>query len=876
MTMEVNNNIVKGVREIKSRPKTPFQWLNRGTLYAIPVLLAAICYYNSLNGEFVHDDIFAIKKNPDVNGKAPASGFWWNDFWGKRIHLNNSHKSYRPLTTLSFRINYELSGGRAYWFHVVNVILHCITTGLFTYLLHDVFNISTTACFFTSLLFAVHPIHTEAVSGIVGRADILAAIFVLVSLILYMRVTETDDDYADDDCDFPVTKQPLYLAGSIMSAVVAMLCKEHGIMVLVIMAAVDCLVICRKGVNRIISSPRSFKQAGQLASRILIISFSFLTLIYLRFMINGGLPKFIEQDNPASFSSSLLTRILTYNYLLAFNSWLLLAPIKLCYDWQIGSIPLVESVDDIRNISTITFYVFLVFILVKCYFTFRSQKSVQNIPLIAALLIILPFIPASNAFIRVGFVVAERILYIPSLGFCLLVGHGLSCVIKKFPGKKSVFVSMCVAYAIVLSLRTVHRNQVWLSRQSLFISGVVTLPHNAKVHYNYGNYLKDIGNISEAIYHYQESVRLYPPQPSVHNNLGTILTNQSWATYHFREALRYNPQHKGALVNLGNIYLQRKDRAAAERLVKQALRIDPDYLEGLLSLSKIMMELKRNEEAKFYIEKAVKAHPNSADVHNFNGAYLHYKGRYEESVSSFQRAYALDSRTPLYLIKAVSGLQILGEVNEAETQLNRALNKKPSVEVMDQLGLLYYKTQRLPESLTIYRNILKQAPNSTEAATHYARILYSENETDEAESISLNVLNHDPNNLPCLQLMVAISASKKQLNKAIEYSHLALDLADGNEMLMLEMNFQLGNIYREVNDLKNSLKCFEKCIKINSNYVMGYLHAGGIHHLQKNFSKAKENYNKALKIDPNNEMAKENLAKLKRQELKANNASRKT
>lgn len=72
-------------------------------IYVLPALLALICYLNGLTGECVHDDVFAIKRNPDVHGKTTIFHVFQNDFWGKPIHDNTSHKSYRPLTVLTFR-----------------------------------------------------------------------------------------------------------------------------------------------------------------------------------------------------------------------------------------------------------------------------------------------------------------------------------------------------------------------------------------------------------------------------------------------------------------------------------------------------------------------------------------------------------------------------------------------------------------------------------------------------------------------------------------------------------------------------------------------------------------------------------------------------
>lgn len=73
-------------------------------------------------------------------------------------------------------------------------------------------------------------------------------------------------------------------------------------------------------------------------------------------LLHGQLPHFLEEDNPASFSPHLTTRIMTYSYLCVVNSWLLIAPVSLCYDWQMGSVPLIESPYDIRNMATLILF----------------------------------------------------------------------------------------------------------------------------------------------------------------------------------------------------------------------------------------------------------------------------------------------------------------------------------------------------------------------------------------------------------------------------------------------------------------------------------------------------------------------------------------
>ena len=144
-----------------------------------PAGLAVLIYLNSLSGELVHDDVFAIKENEDVRPRSPFSNLLKNDFWGEPMTSPTSHKSYRPLTVLTFRLNYLWHGLEPLGYHVVNVMLHILTTMLLGWFCRqEVFgggrrtgkNGAGGWSLVVMLIFAAHPVHTEAVgSPVVSR-----------------------------------------------------------------------------------------------------------------------------------------------------------------------------------------------------------------------------------------------------------------------------------------------------------------------------------------------------------------------------------------------------------------------------------------------------------------------------------------------------------------------------------------------------------------------------------------------------------------------------------------------------------------------------------------------------------------------------------
>ena len=131
---------------------------------AIVTLLCCLCYWNSLDGDLVHDDIFAIRDNKDIRTDTPLLQLFSNDFWGKPIKDPTSHKSYRPLSVITFRINYALHGLNPWGYHFINVVLHVFCTCMVLFLCRSVvFPGLPQLSLQAACLFATHPVHTEAV-----------------------------------------------------------------------------------------------------------------------------------------------------------------------------------------------------------------------------------------------------------------------------------------------------------------------------------------------------------------------------------------------------------------------------------------------------------------------------------------------------------------------------------------------------------------------------------------------------------------------------------------------------------------------------------------------------------------------------------------
>ncbi|XP_059701863.1 protein O-mannosyl-transferase TMTC1 [Haemorhous mexicanus] len=904
----------------------------RGGAAAAAVLagLCALCYGNSLRGEFVHDDVWAIVNNPDVRAATPVSAAFANDFWGKRMAENTSHKSYRPLCILTFKLNILLAGMNPLYFHAVNVILHCLVTLVLMYTCDKAVFKDCRLAFVTALFFAVHPIHTEAVTGIVGRADVLACLLFLLAFLSYNR--SVDQLYVGEH--FPPTASPFFLLLSLFLGTCAMLVKETGVTVFGVCLVYDFFSLSYNGLklrnggipqrpsrppvpapwgsppsgrengkqqqrcaqrgawsschppapreqpslpvpSRAIWAIRSYLTANNnqnflytarpfLKRAALVISYVILVLYFRLWIMGGSMPMFSEQDNPASFSPYLLTRFLTYSYLLAFNAWLLLAPITLCYDWQVGSIPLVESIWDVRNLATLFLLLVMTLLSLHCFAAFKKLEHKEV--LVGLLFLVFPFIPASNLFFRVGFVVAERVLYMPSMGYCILFVHGLKKLSTWLNKWRNTVPTLFALLLLLFSWKTVKQNEIWLSRESLFSSGVKTLPHNAKVHYNYANFLKDQGRSVEAIYHYKTALKLYPRHASALNNLGTLTKDVVEAKDYYRRALQLNPQHNRALFNLGNLLKSQGKKEEAVILLRDSIKYGPEFADAYSSLASLLAEQERLKEAEEVYKAGIENCPESSDLHNNYGVFLVDTGSPERAMSHYRQAILLSPAHHVAMVNLGRLHRSLGQNKEAEVWYKRALKVSRKAEILSPLGALYYNTGRYEEALQVYREAAALQPSSKDTRLALAQVLAMMGRTKEAEKMTNHILNEDAECLECYRLLSAIYSKQELYAKALEAIEKALQLKPKDPKVISELFFTKGNQLREQNLLDKAFESYKRAVELNPDQAQAWMNMGGIEHIKGSYITARDYYEKALQLVPNSKLLKENLAKLDRLE----------
>ena len=232
-----------------------------------------------------------------------------------------------------------------------------------------------------------------------------------------------------------------------------------------------------------------------------------------------------RSDNPGQSLSSPY-RQLYYLHLVFVNLWLLLNPSHLVHDWRFGFVPLFNSLFHTHHLLTLLTLTSL-FILIYWSFIKRRSDHSTTPAMFGIALMAITFLPASNLFFIVGFVVAERVLFLPSMGFCILVAFGVTKLITYV---KQSTIKKAIQAAIFLllfshSIKTVNRNTKWLSGKSLYIEALKLNKYDGLMYSNLGYSLEDTApQLAEDAH--RLAIELTPNYSQPFRNYGALLMKQ--------------------------------------------------------------------------------------------------------------------------------------------------------------------------------------------------------------------------------------------------------------------------------------------------------------------------------------------------------------
>ncbi len=639
------------------------------------IILSFAAHLNALSNTFVFDDIYVISGNYFIRDWQNIFGLFTGKYFAASGEL-----SYRPVVTLSYFVDYSLWHLNPLGYHLTNIVLHTLNSALLFFLVRRMVR-NTPAAFLASLLFVCHPVLSEAVNAISYREDLLAATFFITAFILYIKLPasnkfmyrnlsplgtgmyhgiysfvslRTGSEQKQDSSASPQNdkrrrvqhdsvchserseESNFYLYPlSLLSYLFALFSKEMAITLPLLIFFFDYLIgSCRTFTNRILR---------------FYLGYILVAIFYL-------LVRFRWFHNPVESGVSYPQENLWFNFLamlkvLASYLKLLFFPMNLNADYIV---PVALSPWDMSFILSLLLIISIAVIGCRL-FSHSKFLFFSLLWFFVALLPVLNIVPIGN-------IMAERYLYIPVIGFCIMGSYFITrmSALRLHPFHISVWV---LTFSILFGFvwQTSSRSRDWRDEFTLWSKIIEREPNSYKAHSSLGILLIKRGQEEEGISELRKSLSINPSYPDAHNNMGTLYEQKGMyddATKEYRCALRLDQNLSEAHYNLGNTYLKTNnyDKAVAE--YKLYISNKGDHPTVLYNLGVAYMKQGMLAESAAAFQKSLQGNPENADTHNNLGIVFTRKGQLSNAIREFREALKYNPAHPdaLSNLEAVSKL----------------------------------------------------------------------------------------------------------------------------------------------------------------------------------------------------------------------------
>lgn len=549
--------------------------------WAIAVTVASLAVYaQSLWHGFAYDDTVVVALNQGIRALGQVPGLFARTEWaGSGIEV----RAYRPLTDVTYALNYAVAGLAPWTYHLTNVLLHAVASVLVLYLGLS-WGLGAAAAGAGALLFAVHPLHVEAVANVVGRKDLLVTAF-LLGMALAHR--------------WALRGRAVRCLVPALAFAAAMLSKENGIVGLGLVAVDD--VFTRIGARRHPTSPepdgpRRAPRRGALCYGL----YALLAAAYLAVLwsVTSGVPapRDLPVQNPAAFQPTL-GRLMTATAVVGKGLSLAVLPWNQSPDYSFDAIPVVTAATDPR---------FLLAVAAVAAALVLGLVLVRPVPQVlhAVVWYVVALLPVSNLLFPIGTIFGERLLYLPSVALSLLAGLALWGALRSAPAW--AVPAAAAGLALLLSIPATLYGAAWRDNARLFAVAAAHQPRSAHVHVTLAGEHLERERYDEAISEARVALAIAPESPVPRLILAEALRATGHRPEAFRElasVLRQEPRNPDALyamaVTMSDMGLLEEasklwraslegDRAQARKLADLAARY---FARGLGEKGRVAAEL---------------------------------------------------------------------------------------------------------------------------------------------------------------------------------------------------------------------------------------------------------------------------------------------
>ncbi len=652
------------------------------------VFLIWVAYANSLKVPFNFDDEVVIKNNEGIKKLE--------------VYKNLYPIHYRHFFYLSFALNYAVGNLNPLGYHIVNIFSHCLSSlilwgivfltikrGMF-WDIKSAFSIAS----ITTLIFALNPVHTEAITYISGRSSSLSALFFLASLLFFIFGNLKENSSA-------IRKFSFWFASYLMAGIALFTKETTGILIIIFPLYDLCFM---KNEHWIPLKKR--------------IWFYLPIPVAALFVINGS-PELMQVAEEWKDKISLGYAFQQVNVIL-YAIKLTLFPFNLVFDYDF---PNANYAKDAVRIVT---YFFLGSGLMFLTYSIYKRFPWATFGLLWFLITISP----TNSILPRMDLLSERNLYLPSIGltFLFTIIFYQSLIVNRERSSIEKKLTLAVTVSIVLSFTflTYHRNLDYQSNISLWEDAHKKSPLKARIYHNLSHFYTEQGKFDQAFVMLKKlaATNATPYYLSyAHTNLGNLYVRygkMDLAEKEFKDALQYYPKLPTAHFNLGVLYASKAQYSLAKMFLEKAEIAQKNYKEAQilpptldLYLGNVYFQLSEFQPALDRIKNYEKAFPKSPDAHLLLG-HIHSKmGNLKESINEYRLVSGLPT------VEAESH-QALGRIfkdqkkwNQAISEYEQANHKNPNhFETLFELGRLIWRFEGdISRSMGYLKEALKLSPS---------------------------------------------------------------------------------------------------------------------------------------------------------------------
>lgn len=601
----------------------------RKTLGVFLLLLSSslAVYWPALKGDFVFDDRSLVVENVEIRRLETAPRLFTHNV--HRFSPQQKTRYYRPFQTLTYAFDHALWGMNPFGYHLTNVVTHALVA-LLVYLLLVELAFAPATALLAALFWALHPVHAMLVSYVAGRADLLAAFFLLAGSLAFARFLKKG-------------RKGAFVAAHVALAA-ALLSRENALL-----------------------GPLAFLCAGWASgarfSRTLRASWGFfaLALVYLALRVHfwgaGGLTL-----TPASHPAfPNLLNVLRHYAMLVVMPWPL---------YPMHAIPWVYSIGP----ADVLFVVSVAMLAGACLLIDRRQGSRRfSFAVLWTAVFLLPLGGLIHSFPRLGALMSESWFYMPAIGVAALAAPAFARFGRA--GFLAAAAALVFGGAVLFSAAGVWKDELVLYRHTLRF-----LPHNPNVRVNLANALHERGDHEAAARLAQAVLDTEPREGAAHVLLGNArFAQRNWkaASAAYERALDLWPDNARALTNLGLVRKAEGRDAEALVLLEKAVRLDDSLWAAWRGLGELTLHRGDFRATIAAYERAFAVGPSDSVGETYYGIALGSLGRAADAEKAFRRALAADPRSAVAMKNLGVTYANLGKRREAAEWWKTALEVTP-------------------------------------------------------------------------------------------------------------------------------------------------------------------------------------------------------